>query len=144
MQQSRTKLFLIELIIIMLFFSFAGAACMNLFANAKILSTKSTQTVEASLRVQSAAEIFSSTKEDKEALAKALGGTATNNGAKVAYDENWQPTTEGIYLMDIAITPQGKLLSAQITMYDNSDSNNSNAVIYEISTKKYSGGGEVL
>lgn len=136
MQQSRTKLFLIELIIIMLFFAFAGAACMNLFANAKILSTNSTQLTHAYLKAQNTAETIKAVKDVDEVVAL-LNATKTSEGFKIYYDENWANSKEGDYKLNTQITKDKDMLSANISVLDKDN------VIYNISTKIFVGESEL-
>ena len=69
---SRTSLFLMELIIAILFFSLAGAVCIQLFVRAHIISGKSVELNYSVLWAQNTAELFYGCNGDTEQMAALL------------------------------------------------------------------------
>ena len=131
-QSSKTKLVLIELIIIILFFSLAGAVCVNIFAQARILSVKSTDTTMATLTAQTAAELVRSS-DGNELLQEAYEEV---DGGFVAYfDAEWDETDEAgaVYKMRIGMAEEQDLLTANISV---SKADNE---LYAITAKKFAG-----
>ncbi len=130
---SKTKLVLIELIIIILFFALASAVCVNIFAQARFLSVSSTDTTNAALAVQTAAETIRSSEDELVRLDELYAKKDT--GYYAYYDENWNETDEASakYNMVIQVDSQGDLLVADIAM------NRDSKAIYAITTKKYTG-----
>lgn len=69
---SKTGLFLMELIISVLFFSLAGAICIQLFVQSHMLSNKSVNLKHSVLWVQNTAEIFYGCNGDIHQMAELL------------------------------------------------------------------------
>jgi len=61
---SKSGLFLMEMIIVILFFSICSAICINIFATARITADHSNELNNAAVRSTSAAEIFKSAQGD--------------------------------------------------------------------------------
>jgi hypothetical protein len=118
LRSSKAKLFLIELVIIILFFSFAGGICMNMFAAAKRLSTRSADVTSASMMAQAAAEAVKSGGE-QGFLDAITGAEGTNGSYRVAYDAQWDavPEGQGIYTMHVDLSRQDNgILNADVTV----------------------------
>jgi hypothetical protein len=130
---SKTKLFLIELIIIILFFSIAGAVCMNIFAQAKMISVQSTELSMASMKAQSAAEVFRGAEGDASRLGEVFH--EDEGGFSAYYDGDWDETDEGgaVYAMRIAVSETAGVAAADISV------NRNERVIYSIGVKRYVG-----
>lgn len=90
---SRSGLFLIELIAAIGLFALASAVCVQLFAQAHLISEESRNLSQAMLRAQSAAECFKAAAGDLEHAFALLGeGDLTDEGALVVrYDGDWRP-----------------------------------------------------
>lgn len=71
-ERSKTSLFLMELILMTLFFSLSAAVCMRVFAYAGQTSEYSGNLSEASLLAQSAAECYKSAGGDLDGAAETL------------------------------------------------------------------------
>ncbi len=138
MNTSKTKLFLMELIIIILFFSLAGAVCMNLFTQAKLQSTASTELTNAMLEAQAAAEVARDTNTGVEdTLAGFPQAVRDADGFTVYYDEKWAPASgpEGAaYSMKVAFADEGDMIKARIGV-SKQDGNE----IYGIDTVRFKG-----
>ncbi|HBU11848.1 MAG TPA: hypothetical protein DEB31_03725 [Clostridiales bacterium] len=131
---SKTKLFLMELIIIILVFSIAGAVCIDLFAQARLLSVNSTDTTNAMIEAQSAAEMVRNTNGDPRSVAGFPQAAVSEDGYTVYYDANWGalPGSEGaVYQMRVAFSQEGNLFAADITV------EKAGAALYQINTVRY-------
>ena len=114
---SKANLFLLELIIVILFFALAAAVSVQLFAESRDAAAQSRDLTRATLIAQTAAESLKSVNGDAEALAALLGGTATAGSVTVAYDADWQPcTAPGSYRLAIEMAAADELLAATITV----------------------------
>lgn len=69
---SRSGLFLLELMIVILFFAVTSAVCVNLFVQAHLTSTAGGELTAATREVQSAAEWLKAADGDLEKLAAQL------------------------------------------------------------------------
>jgi len=109
MGRSKSGLFLMELIIAITFFAVASAICIQLFAAAHTMSSRSIGIQMAVANAQSAAESFKMTDGDMDTMAGLLGATLAEGRLVVEFDENWAPTASGRYRMvveaDFTIIP---------------------------------------
>ena len=91
MNRSKSSLFLLELLIIIAFFSVASAVCMQLFAIAHNNSTRSTSVQRAVINSTSVANAFKATNGDITILQNLIDGSTNNNNQLVVnftYDWN--------------------------------------------------------
>jgi hypothetical protein len=117
---SRSVLFLTELIIAILIFALSMGICGGVFASAFMKATTGTNLNEAVFLSESAAEAFHA-YDDIENFAAAIGGspTPTGDGATVYYDKDWRPkdASDGAqYTMVIRISEEGDLQTAVINV----------------------------
>lgn len=89
-QRSRTPLFLMEIVIMLLVFSVSAGICLKVFAGAKKISQESQMLDLAVLEAQKAAEYWQATKGDVEATATYLQGEWNQDGIVVTYDADWK------------------------------------------------------
>lgn len=103
--ESKTGLFLIELIIVILFFSLTSAICIQLFVKSHILSKKTTNSNHAMLWVQNITEVFYSENGNFDSIKEFFPTTESTNFTGVipefisSYDDafaiqfnsNWEP-----------------------------------------------------
>jgi len=126
----KSSLFLLELIIVLFFFSLCTAICVNIFAKAKTLSTQSYELNNSVLVVQNAAECFKATDADAREIALLLGGIQNNNVVSVTYNENWNTTKSSNYTYKLIIninTTQKNMASADLNVIKNT------ATLYSLS-----------
>ena len=90
--RSKSGLFLMELIIVILFFSVSAAICMRIFGAAKIKSDFSRDLSNASVYAQSCAEVYKAYDADLEKTAEAIDGKWDDNTLSVYYDFDWNIT----------------------------------------------------
>lgn len=92
------NLFFIELIIVLLFFSFSAAVILQIFAAADSRQEKSDIVERAVICSQSLAEAFSVTGDFTEAAAMVFGeyeGSFDNQPAEICLDSNMKPCEDG-------------------------------------------------
>ncbi len=93
--RSKSSLFLMELIIVLMFFSLCAATCMQIFANAKVKTDYSRDLTNASFAAESVAEVYKACGGDLEATAKKCGDADVNGSEMhVYYDKDWKTTAE--------------------------------------------------
>lgn len=88
----KSGLFLIELTFAVLCFAVCAAVCTSLFASAKKNTDYGRNLTNASIKVQSAAELFKGKSGDLNALAEVLGGEAAGGELRVSYNGDWLVT----------------------------------------------------
>ncbi len=137
-KSSKTKLFLIELIVVIFLFAVSSVVCVNLFASARLMSINSSDMTNAMLRAQSAAEMIRRPDGDPRAAAvdNAVPGIG---GYTVYYDENWAGLpgeAQSAYQMTVTFTEDERLLKADIAVKKRGDE------LYRINTAHYLGPGE--
>lgn len=133
---SKSSLFLIELLIIIAFFSVASVVCVRLFVRSNAISLDSRDLNRAVTLAQSAAEGFKAVDGDGEEVARLIDGSVQSGGAVVAYyDRNWQPVdapTDRGYSLRVQISREGQLALADIEVLKQADTPEE---IYSLQTK---------
>ncbi len=133
---SKSGLFLMELIFVILFFALSGAICLQMFAYASQTATHAEELTQATLVARSAAECFQATDGALEDVAELLSGTATDTTVAITYDQDWQrgaDTTSATYTLELV--QQGT--TADIAVYDMADGE----PIYTLTVAIRQGGG---
>ncbi|MDR2355490.1 MAG: hypothetical protein LBE16_04765 [Clostridiales Family XIII bacterium] len=123
---SRSVLFLTELIIAILIFALSMGICGGVFASAFMTATAATNLNKAVFLSESAAEAFHA-YDDRADFAAAIGGSLSDDGAgaTVYYDENRQPQSgpDGApYTLRVRFFEDGDLVSAEIEVLRNAQS----------------------
>lgn len=130
---SKSSLFLIELIFVILFFSLSGAVCVRLFAQARITGDRSRALGEASVRAQEAAELYKYSGGDLGQVGTALGVPLDGETLAVEFDRDWQPAAgNGAYRMEIR-NLDGPFPRAEILVKNLAQ----NEDVYRIQVSKY-------
>lgn len=139
MKSSKTSLFLMELIIVILFFSICGAVCVQLFMHTHLTDKETELSSKTNLIIQNMAEVFYSCDGDLEACTNILDGAYLQSNDSIMcidYDENFNvitnPTINAFYSAMLSISEpntdasQGTIQHAEITIYSiNQDSTSS-------------------
>ncbi|MDD3193198.1 MAG: hypothetical protein PHE47_05015 [Oscillospiraceae bacterium] len=86
---SRSGLFLLELMIVILFFAVTSAVCVNLFVQAHLTSTAGSELTAATREVQSVAEMLKAADGNLEQLATQLEGESGDGRLDLYFDSNW-------------------------------------------------------
>jgi len=137
MNRSKSGLFLIELIIAVGFFALASAVCIQLFAAAHSLRTRSFGLQMAVVSAQSAAESFKATGANAHRMGELLGGDLTGTRLTLGYDENWVPVRAQTarYLMVVEIDTSEEPALAAIIVEDTA----MDELLYSLTAKSYLG-----
>lgn len=129
---SRTGLFLMELIIAVLFFSLAGAVCIQLFVRSHIISNKSVTLNHSVLWVQNVAETFYGCNGDIDQMAALLDNCIVtqeedSRQLSMLLDEDFNPIEstflmqdfspfDEVYILKAVVATKSDLLLCHITM----------------------------
>ena len=111
--RSKSTLFLIEQLIVIAVFAICAVACISILTAAYFNANDSKSTSHATLRAESAAEVFKANSGDISAVSAILGGTRGERsgypGVSVYYDNEWQPSNEenASYILHIGYYPTG-------------------------------------
>ena len=90
--RSKTPLFLMELIIMLLVFSIAAAVCLQVFSGSKKISEESRKLDAAVMQAQSIAECWKASGGDLNETAEMLHVVPDETGFKLYDEENWLHT----------------------------------------------------
>ncbi|MCR5268475.1 MAG: hypothetical protein K6E16_08160 [Lachnospiraceae bacterium] len=134
--KSKTSLFLMELIIVILFFSIASAVCMQLFAKSHTIGKQTQELNHAVAIAQSYAEVMRGTDGSMESILAAFpDAVAEDNYFEVFYDEQFQVCApdKAAYVSDVTITPNGAIQNMEIRIVKLSDYSE----IYTLNATKY-------
>lgn len=135
-RNSKSTLFLMELIIAILFFAVTSAVCAQIFAKSHILSTKTTRLNHAVAQAESAAESFKAVNGSMEDLTALFPGAALDkNTLTVFYDSDWQPDSmHSVYVLTMTrLADDGHCVRARIEVTAAGD----NDIIYALDIQKY-------
>ena len=106
-RSSRSGLFLLVLMIVILFFAVTSAICMNLFVQAHLTSTAGSELTAAVREVQSAAELFKAADGDLKKLAESLGVQPIDGPVlNLYYDKDWVLTKhmeDAVYTVSVVL-----------------------------------------
>ncbi len=104
--QSKSRYFLLELIINCLFFAIAAAICLNLFTYGFIQSRESRELSMASLEAQSVSEAFKAGGGDIQLLETLLESDSNADSFVLHYNQDWHrvsPDEEAPYSLTMHI-----------------------------------------
>ncbi|HOO28467.1 MAG TPA: hypothetical protein PLU43_08375 [Lachnospiraceae bacterium] len=135
--KSKTSLFLMELIITILFFSIAGAVCMQLFVKAHTISEKTKELNHAVTAAQGFAEVMRGTDGSIESILAVYPDAIQGSDTffEVFYDQDFQPCEpeNAVYVSDITLLPNGAIQNMEIRIVKLSDYEE----IYSLNATKY-------
>lgn len=103
---SKSGLFLMELILVILLFAISAAICLQMFTYASLTAQNAENLSYATLAARSAAECVQATGGDLDQVAEYLSGTANGSGLQVGYDDQWQPVDDNP-TYQLELTQQG-------------------------------------
>jgi len=120
MKNSKSSLFLMELIISIFFFSLASAVCIQLFVKAHLIGENTIQQNNCALWSQNVAEAFYGS-DDKVSFSKLFPFSSVNgNDFTLYFDKNWNMLTEYssdvIYTVTATLTNDNQYRYADITI----------------------------
>lgn len=117
---SRTRLFLMEMLVNLLVFCVGAAICLMTFSRAYSLSAASRVASQAQRVTENAAMAFRSANGDLAALPSLLSGRVEDGTLTVWYSQDWQPVREkeGIYRLVMRTQAlEHHVVQAEITVY---------------------------
>lgn len=85
----KATLFLMELVIVIFFFSICAAICVNMFGSAQQMADDSENLSRAVVEARSAASCYKAADGDLEKTARLLDGVQLEDSAAVYFDEAW-------------------------------------------------------
>lgn len=106
-KRSATGLFLLELLVVILFFSISAAVCLRMFTAARLAASYSDNVSLAVVQAQSAAECFKTARGDLADAASLLGAEATETGLIAYYDKAWEICGESDAVFTLTLTANG-------------------------------------
>jgi hypothetical protein len=119
---SRSVLFLTELIIAILIFALSMGICGGVFASAFMTATAGTDLNKAVFLSESAAEAFHA-HSDPADFAAAVGGSLSDDGSVIAYyDQFRQPQSApdgALHTLVVRFSEEGDILCAEISVSRN-------------------------
>ncbi len=135
--QSKTRYFLIEIIICCFVFAIAAAICLNLFVVGYLENRDSRALSMATMEAQNVAEIVKASKGDSAIIERLLEAGGVDGTFTLGFDEDWQRVTpeESMYTLVAKTYSEGLYFVADITVADD-------ATIFELKATRYLGGDE--
>lgn len=129
--RSKSSLFLMEMIVVILFFAITSAICIGLFTKAHQTAQDSVELTHAVLLSETAAETFKAAAGQLPPTAAALGGKIeSDNVCIIGYDRDWQVTDQQpSYTMTITVSAAEGIATAEIL------TQKKGAEIYQLTTK---------
>ena len=93
---SKSTLFLMELVVVIFFFSICAAICVNVFGSAQMMAKDSYNLSNAVMTARSAASCYKAADGDLAQTAALLDGVQDAAQCLVYYDGQWQQTEEPV------------------------------------------------
>lgn len=123
---------LIELVVAVMLFSLASAACVKIFVYSKLMSDDGASLSGAITAAQTAAECFKSVGGDAARTADMLGGASDAFGFSAGFDEDWNSAeNDPKYVLRGDVTDEDGLSVCMITV------KNGDEEIYEITVASH-------
>jgi len=120
--KSKSTAFLVELLIVIMFFAFSGAICAEAFVYANNQSHEVENTQNALIAMQSAAECAKAHSDDMQTLARLLNAERSGNKLTAHYNEDWASVPgNGAYTLTVTVVEErqaaGVLYKATVAVY---------------------------
>lgn len=135
--KSKTSLFLMELIITILFFSIAGAVCVQFFVKAHTIGIQTKELNHAVTAAQGFAEVMRGTDGSIDSILAVYPDAVQGNDTffEVFYDKDFLPCEPdaAVYVSDVTLLPNGAIQNMEIRIVKLS----SLEEIYSLTATKY-------
>lgn len=140
---SKTSLFLMELIIVILFFSISAVVCVQLFVNAYSTNESTKMTAQGTVIVQNMAEQFLGCDGDLDAVRGLYGAGSSLRGGdseamvSVGFDEAWNEVSADaspVYIASISVADETGTPYAGDNAVEEGAMEIATVEVYEIST----------
>ncbi len=122
---SKSRYFLFEMMIAILFFSIASSLCLRFFTKAHLLSQSAADLNFAIFQVESVMEILNTAPTEDTLLSKAFpDADILSNGADIYYDKDHQPcdSQNSAYTLHVIKTIDGSMCRISLNMIAGSTS----------------------
>ena len=122
-KRSKSSLFLMELIIVLMFFALSAAICMKVFSSAKVKTELSRDMTNASFAAESIAEAWKADKLDGTDFTSIYPDATEHDGViTVFYDKDWtlEEKYQGAYHATIEEHADKYFIQAHVAVYDDS------------------------
>ena len=141
---SKSGLFLLEMVILILFFSIASAVCVNLFVKAHLISGQNRDLNEAVRQVQTAAETYKAVDGDPARLQELLSVEEQDGVYEAWFAKDWTPLSSGEGAAYVLVLAPGEaengLIRARAAVLKAApDQEGAYEEIYGVDVKKYLG-----
>lgn len=103
---SKSGLFLLELMLVILFFAISAAVCLQMFAYASLTAKNAENLSYATLAARGAAQCYQATQGDLDQVADLLEADASQGMLCVDYDAQWQ-VSQGEACYQLTLTQRG-------------------------------------
>lgn len=119
-RDSKTAMFLMEMIAVVCFFILCAGVCILVFVRANYLSRLSQDTNRAALAAESVAEVWKTEEADGLAARFGMTGAGTepaNSPATILWDADWKPAFEegkAEFCGYVEITAEGRVETASV------------------------------
>lgn len=117
-RKSKTSLFLMELVITILFFSFCAAICMQLFVKTHVYGEKTKELNHAVCAAQGFAEVMRGTDGSLEQILLYYPEAISDGDSffEVFYDKDFNicSYSEAVYVGDVMLSPNGAIQNMDI------------------------------
>lgn len=102
---SKSSLFLMELIIVILFFSIASGICMQIFVKAHLLTKQTDMEQQALMVSDSVIAVLKKSPGDLDKIITICGGEKKENKVVIFFDRSFQRTSHknAVYLLEVAM-----------------------------------------
>ena len=142
-RSSRSGLFLLELMIVILFFAVTSAICMNLFVKAHLTSAAGSELTSAVREAQSVAELFKAADGDLKRLAESLDVRPIDGPTlNLYYDKDWvliDHEKDAVYTVSVVLDTTTDPNNRQDCRNAQVIAQTAEAEIFRIPVKKYVG-----
>ncbi len=126
-----------EMIVTILFFSLAGAVCVQCFVNAHLIGKETIELNHAVNIATGYAEVMRGTDGDIDSIIAVYPEAVKGDDSffAVFYDEDFKPCSheDAVYVGDVTLTPNGAIQNMNVKVARISDS----SIIYELNATKY-------
>ena len=138
-KHAQSSLFLMEMMVVILYFALTSAICVHLFAQSYQTAKHSEDLTNGVLQAESAAELYKSTAGDLQQTAELLDAKWEAAGSlMVLYDAHWQIVQQdGAYQLTMSAAQETLIPTAEIVI-----STPEGKEIYRLTVKAYQPGGD--
>ena len=134
MRKNKSKYFFIETLIACFFLALSISVCFSLLNNGYSIAKDNEIRSIAAIKSQNIAEIVKSVETDTQKIVELTGGSVTDDGVMICYDDEWNEVSEdkSTYVIRVEISVDEGMLLANINVYESE-------LLYSLEVVKYLG-----